>query len=63
MSKLPIEDFDSSVTIPLSEQQKVRLGDLAAALTSAQQQGYVEASILAQALDLVKQLAPALLGV
>jgi hypothetical protein len=58
---LPIENDDSSPTIPLTDEQRVRIGDLAAQLDQARVQGYVEANLATQLLQLVQAIAPSLL--
>jgi uncharacterized protein YccT (UPF0319 family) len=60
--KLNIEGIDSAPTFPMTEIVKVRASDLAASLTQAVQQGYVDANILHQLLDLAKMLLPLLMA-
>ena len=55
---LPIEDHDSSPTIPLNDQQRVRLGDLARQLDQARLQGYVEANLAVELLRLAQEILP-----
>jgi hypothetical protein len=55
---LPIEQHDSTPTVPLADIQKVRLGELAKQLETARTQGYIEANVLVKLLDLVKELLP-----
>ena len=58
----PIGNVDSAPTMPLSGVQKIRLGELARQLELAMRQGYIEANLLAQLLDLVKMFVPFLGG-
>jgi hypothetical protein len=55
---IPIENYDSSPTIPLTDEQCVRLGDLATQLDQARAQGYAEANLAAQLLALAQELVP-----
>ena len=56
--RIPIEDHDSSPTIALTDQQRVRLGDLARQLDRARTQGYVEANLASQLLQIVQEIVP-----
>jgi len=55
---LPIENHDSSPTIPLTDAQRVRLGDLARQLDQARVQAYVEADLAIELLRLVQEIVP-----
>jgi len=55
---LPIESHDSSPTIPLTDEQRVRLGDLAKQLDQARVQAYVEANLAIELLRLVQEILP-----
>jgi hypothetical protein len=55
---LPIESHDSNPTIPLTDEQRVRLGDLARQLDQARVQGYVEANLAIELLRLVQEIVP-----
>lgn len=61
MTHLPIENHDSAPTVPLTEVQKARASELAAALEAARPQGYIEASALLEMLDLARELIGAAL--
>jgi len=56
--RIPIEGHDSSPTIPLTDQQRVRLGNLARQLDQARTQGYVEANLAARLLQIVQEIVP-----
>jgi len=56
--ELPIEAHNSTPTVPLTDVQRVRLGELAAALTAARTQGYVEANVAMKLLELVGVIIP-----
>ena len=58
MARLPLEQHDSTPTVPLMDLQKIRLGDLAKQLENARTQGYIEANVLVKLLDLVRELLP-----
>jgi len=55
---LPIEGHDSSPTIPLTDEQRVRLGDLAKQLDQARVQAYVEANLVVELLRLAQEILP-----
>ncbi len=55
---LPIEDHDSSPTIPLTDAQRVRFGDLAKQLDQARVQAYVEANLAVELLRLAQEIIP-----
>lgn len=58
---LDIEKHDSTPTLkPVDIILRIRQTDLAVAVEQARQQGYIEASVATQALDLIKQLVPLL---
>jgi hypothetical protein len=57
MSRLPIEDFDSTPTMPLTDVQKARFSEAAVGLEQARTQGYVEANFANQIITLAKELA------
>ncbi len=56
--RIPIENHDSSPTMPVTDEQRVRLGDLAKQLDQARIQGYVEANLATQLLQLVQEIVP-----
>ena len=53
---LPPDNLNTTPTVPLDTQARVRLGQLAKDFDQALQQGYVETNVLVRALELVKQL-------
>ena len=55
---LPIEQHDSTPTVPVTDIQKARLSEMAAQLENARIQGYIEANVLVKLLDLLKELLP-----
>lgn len=57
MPPLPIENFDSTPTMPLTEVQKVRFTELAVGLEQVRTQGYVETNFANQIITLAKELA------
>ena len=53
---LELDGFDSTPTMPIVQVVRMRATDLAASLEQATQQGYVEANVLAKALELLKEV-------
>jgi len=60
---LNIENVNTTPTIPLTDEQKVRFSQAADSLTNALQQGYIEASVLTQLLNIVQQVLPLFLKI
>jgi hypothetical protein len=53
---------DTTPTIPLTEIQRVRLGQVAKDLEAARLQAYIEANLGMKALEVVKAIIPILAG-
>lgn len=56
----PMAGFDSTPTIAVPDAVKVRATELADSLNQAMIQGHIEANIVTQLLDLVKEFLPLL---
>ena len=57
-----LRSFDCTPAVPLVEVQKVRMSDLAAALSDVRVQGYIEANFGLKMLELVKMVVPLILA-
>jgi len=55
MSRLPIEDHDSSPTVPLTEVNKARCSEFASGLDMARTQGYIEAHFAGQLIEWARE--------
>jgi hypothetical protein len=53
-----VAGVNTTPIIPLTDEQRARVGDTAQELANAQQQGYIEANVLIRLLDLAKMLVP-----
>lgn len=58
---LETPQHDSTPTLPLCDEMKVRFSETAKELEAAKVQGYLEASAILKLLDLVRDLVPLLL--